>query len=306
MYGGRGTSPYFATVAPASSAPTKRTRRKPPPRTSTISTALSSPNVTRRPGLSLPPGCPIASHVPSVSERTSRISVVFPDSRFPWSLAGITRDVLSTSTSPTGIRSAMSLNCRCVMVPVARSSTSKRLAARSGRGSWAMRSAGRSYSKSEARSGIENRWLLGALGWCETEVAVGRGRGAAAARRTREEALLHQEGLVHLLERARILADRRGDRLHADRPALEHLDDRLEDARVHVVETELVDVEPLERLDGDRRGDLAAGAARDLRDARRVGGDSQDSRRAGDDLDKVVGRVIVQPLDEAEAGAHRR
>src|SRR2546430_3655901 len=28
-----------------------------------ISTALSSPNATRRPGLSLPPGCPMATHV---------------------------------------------------------------------------------------------------------------------------------------------------------------------------------------------------------------------------------------------------
>src|SRR5438876_451853 len=53
---GSGTSPYFARVPRASSSPTKRTRLSPPPSGSTISTALSSPTVRRRLGLSLPPG----------------------------------------------------------------------------------------------------------------------------------------------------------------------------------------------------------------------------------------------------------
>src|SRR5216684_3015139 len=64
----------MASVSGASSRPANRTRRRPPPSTSTISAALSSPNRTRRPGLSLPPGCPKASHVPSGSSRTSSSS----------------------------------------------------------------------------------------------------------------------------------------------------------------------------------------------------------------------------------------
>src|SRR6185437_11148577 len=61
MYGGRGISPYFARVPCASRVPTNLIRRNPPPSTSRISAAASSPKVTRRPGFSLPPGCPIAS-----------------------------------------------------------------------------------------------------------------------------------------------------------------------------------------------------------------------------------------------------
>src|SRR6185295_3477286 len=328
MYGGSGTSPYFAIVCRASSAPTNRTFRIPPPRTSTTSPPLSpSPKLTCRPGLSFPPGCPIASQVPSGRARTSRISAAFPDSRLPRSLAGITRDVLRTSTSSAGINSATSGNFRWVMTPVARSSTSRRLEARSGRGSWAIWSAGRSYSKSEALW-IKDVRLFGARGRREAEMAISTCCGAATARRAREEPLLHQKGLVHLLERAGVLTDGRGDRLHTDGPALEHFDDRLQDPRVHVVEPELVDVEPLERLHGHGRGDLpggahlrvvahalqeavrdarrAAAAARDLHHARGVGGNAQDPRGAGDDLDEVVGRIVVQPLHEAEARAHRR
>src|SRR5437588_735555 len=183
----------------ATAAPPARTRSSssgvkcsPPPSTSTISTALSSPNRTVRPGLSLPPGWPIASQLPSGSERTNSTSAAAPVSRLPRSLAGMTRDTLSTSTSSGATSSTMSRNCACRMAPVARSSTSRRL--------------------------------------------------------------------VYLLEGAGILAHRRGDGREPDGPALELLDDRLQDPAVHVVEPELVHVQAFQRLTRHLSGDLPAGA----------------------------------------------
>src|SRR2546426_10479654 len=77
------------------------------------------------------------------------------------------------------------------------------------------------------------------------------------------------------------------------RSAVELLDDRLQDAAVHVVEPELVHVEPLERLAGDLGGDLPVGAdlgegahpleqpVRDARRAAAAAGDFCDARAAG-------------------------
>src|SRR5713101_4381617 len=77
---------------------------------------------------------------------------------------------------------------------------------------------------------IEDRRLFGALRWLEAEVPVRARGGAATAGRAGEEALLHQERLVHLFQRARVLPDGGGDGAESDRPALELLDDRLADA----------------------------------------------------------------------------
>src|SRR2546425_4796828 len=108
-------------------------------------------------------------------------------------------------------------------------------------------------------SAVEHRRLLCAPGRSEAKMLVRGSRGAAAARRARQEAALHEKRLVHFLQRAGILAHSRRDGGEPDGPALELLDDRLEDAAVHVVEPELVHIEPLERLAGDQGSDLAAG-----------------------------------------------
>src|SRR5216117_665849 len=75
---------------------------------------------------------------------------------------------------------------------------------------------------------VEHRRLLCAPGRREPEVAVGAPRGAAAARGAGEEPLLHEERLVHLLERAGIFPHRRRDRGQSHGAAVELLDDRLE------------------------------------------------------------------------------
>ena len=75
----------------------------------------------------------------------------------------------------------------------------------------------------------------------------------APARSPLEEALLDEVRLVDFLQRPGILAHRHGDGAQPDRAAAEFLDDGREDPRVHVVEAELVHVEPRERFGGDRR-----------------------------------------------------
>src|SRR6266516_931896 len=104
------------------------------------------------------------------------------------------------------------------------------------------------------------RLVRGCVGRRKPEVSVCPRRRAAAARGAGEEALLHQERLVHLLERPRVLAHGGGDRGESYGTAVELLDDRLEDPPVHVVEPELVDVEPLQRLGGGGGRDIPAGA----------------------------------------------
>src|SRR5713101_4165912 len=104
---------------------------------------------------------------------------------------------------------------------------------------------------------VEDRGLFGDLGRREAEMPIRARSGAATARRAGEKPLLHEEGLVHLFERPGVLSYRGRDGREPYRAAIELLDDGLQDPPIHVVEAELVHVEPLQRLDGHRRGDLA-------------------------------------------------
>ena len=72
---------------------------------------------------------------------------------------------------------------------------------------------------------------------------VGAAGGDAAARGALEESLLDQVGLVEVLERPGVLADRDGQRLDAGGAAVVVLDQRAQDLAVDVVEAELVDLE---------------------------------------------------------------
>ena len=72
-------------------------------------------------------------------------------------------------------------------------------------------------------------------------------RGDAAARRAHEQPLLDEVGLADVLERVALLGAGGGERLDADGPAVELLDDRAQERAVELVEAELVDAEPGER-----------------------------------------------------------
>ena len=63
----------------------------------------------------------------------------------------------------------------------------------------------------------------------------------APARRAHEQALLDEVRLAHVLERVALLGAGGGERLDADRAAVELLDDRAQQRAVELVEPELVD-----------------------------------------------------------------
>src|SRR5438874_10700510 len=95
---------------------------------------------------------------------------------------------------------------------------------------------------------LKKRRLLGAgvsAVRIEPEMAICLRARNTPARRALEKSVLYEERLVDFLESAHILSDRCGDGADTDRSTLELLDDGLEDARVHVVESELIDLEQL-------------------------------------------------------------
>src|SRR5438105_13299836 len=110
------------------------------------------------------------------------------------------------------------------------------------------------------RSGVEHRRLFRAVRRREPEMPVRGARRAAAAWRAGQEPLLHQERLVHFLERAGVLPHGGGDGRESHRTSLELLAARLEAAPLHVAETDLVYVQPLERLTRHLRLELARAA----------------------------------------------
>src|SRR5262245_7775304 len=103
---------------------------------------------------------------------------------------------------------------RCWTAPERRSRTNSRASSRWGSGCWAMRSGGSSKSKSAMElkpepSGSEQLLLAGGpLGQRAAEMFVGAARGGTAAGRAVEEADLQQVGLVDVLDRVGLLADR--------------------------------------------------------------------------------------------------
>ena len=83
-------------------------------------------------------------------------------------------------------------------------------------------------------------------------MTVGLRRRHSAARRPLQESLLNEKRLVHFLERIRVLANGYGDRVQSHRTTVELLDDRLEHARIHVVEAEFIHIQHRQRLTRDR------------------------------------------------------
>ena len=78
------------------------------------------------------------------------------------------------------------------------------------------------------------------------------GRGPAP-RRALDQPALEQVGLVDVLDRVLLLADRDRQRRQADRAAAELLADRAQDLAVEAVEALVVDLEQVERRRRPRR-----------------------------------------------------
>ena len=158
-------------------------------------------------------------------------------------------------------------------------------------------------------------------------MTIGHFRHDAAAGGADDEALLDQVGFIDLLEGSLVLADRRRDRIGADRAALEGRDDGLQDLVIDEVEALRVDVEFVEgvlgnlEVDGavpDDLGEIADALQEGIRDTRRSAApqryfprrivadrDIQDIGAALDDLDEFVGAVVLQRAVDAETLAER-
>ena len=150
----------------------------------------------------------------------------------------------------------------------------------------------------------------------------------AALRRPIDEPEAEQERLVDVLDRLDLLGQHRGERLDADRPRCELLDDRREQLAIGRVETLVVDVHRLQglsregRVDGPVAVDLGVVAhaleqpVHDARGAARAAGNlprsllvdarGQDVGRARDDPAQFVLRVEIEVMEDAEALAQGR
>ena len=98
----------------------------------------------------------------------------------------------------------------------------------------------------------------------QSELAIRVRRRDAALRRAFDVAFHDQVRLVHFLERARFFADRDGERIQADRTAIEFVDKRFDDALVPLIEAVAVDLEHGQRAVGQFRGDFAVGLHLDV------------------------------------------
>ena len=154
---------------------------------------------------------------------------------------------------------------------------------------------------------------------------IGEFGGDAAALGADEEALLDEEGFVHLLQGAGILGDGCSEGSHAHRTALEQGDERPEDLVVNGIQPPLVDFEFVQGEPGDFHvdpavaehlreiphpleqgiGDPGRAAAAEGDFLRRipVDFDTQDGRAADDDLPKVVRIIVFQGAIDAETVA---
>src|SRR5829696_7165891 len=166
-----------------------------------------------------------------------------------------------------------------------------------------------------------------ALGDRQPEVLVCPLGQDPAARGALHQTLLEEVGLEDVLDRVGFLADRDGERGEANRSSRELRGHQLEELAIMAVESGPVHLEHLERIRGELRVDLAPvldlrkvadtaqqpvghprgppGATRDLLRAVRIDLDVEDSRRAQDDLAKIRGLVVLEPVGDAEAVAQR-
>jgi len=151
-------------------------------------------------------------------------------------------------------------------------------------------------------------------------------RDLPAARGLLQETAAQEVRLEHLFDRVLALADRRGDRLQADRQ-LGVLRHHGQNAPVELLEAVLVDAQTRERVAGEFQvhrarsrnlGEVAHAAQEAVGDARRaaralgdqlrargIERDTQDRGRAHEDAHEVLGRIGDEAFGDAEARAER-
>jgi hypothetical protein len=168
--------------------------------------------------------------------------------------------------------------------------------------------------------------LTGGVGWkiCPY-FGIGGRHGNPASGGAHDEALHDEKGFVDFLEGGGVFANRDGEGGKSDGASREFVDHDLEDALVHFVEAVFVDLDHFEGGLGGGSGDGAIGS--DLNvvadPAEEVVGDAGGAPGAGgydrsalsldlefedlggalDNDGKLFVGVVVEPIDEAEAGA---
>src|SRR6266550_2970826 len=137
-----------------------------------------------------------------------------------------------------------------------------------------------------------------------TEVGAAERGDRAAAGRPLDEAELQEVRLVHVLDRVRLLAERRREGAEPDRATAVLLRDRPQELAVEPLEPNLVDLEQFQRLprDGGRDGALMP-HLRDVPDAAEdpVAHARRPAGAAGD----LAVLVVVEPERDPEAVAQR-
>src|SRR2546425_8583622 len=191
----------------------------------------------------------------------------------------------------------------------------------------AARSAPAAARNRSPRFSEESR-LLAAARLDQAEMVVGELGRDAAAGRPRQKAKLHQEWLVDVLDRLRVLRHRDRDSVESDRSALVLFDDGSKNPPVDCVETELIDLKHGERVKSDplvdpplrpHLGEIADASQQPVchpRRASRAAGDDagdwvvnrdlQKSGRPHHDREQLVGAIEVERIDRPEAVAQRR
>ncbi len=161
----------------------------------------------------------------------------------------------------------------------------------------------------------------------ESEDLVGPGEGDAALLGSLEVPFQNQVGLVNFLQGSGFFADGGGEGVESGGASLKFPRQRLKKAFVHFVQAVLIDFEhfqggdssdggggalgacqgiipdPAEKIVGDPRG--ASATAGDFRRGVVLQFDVEKPGGAADDGGEILGRVVVEPVRDAETGAER-
>ncbi len=167
-----------------------------------------------------------------------------------------------------------------------------------------------------------------ALGKIPVEILIGAGSGHATAGSAVEHADLHEIGLVHFLDSVFILAEGSGERAETNGAAIVFVEKRKKEIAVDLVEAVFIYAEHAQRILSDFAGDAsgsadfgeiacaaeqaigytwrAAATAGDFLGAGFIHLNIQDFRGAAKNDEQVFGRIEIEAMNDAKAGAQGR